>query len=60
MELKMSKQWDILLGTVGTAGTITLSTINAWLALTAGILTVFVMALRARREWKGRDRPPED
>jgi hypothetical protein len=54
------KHGDIIFGTVGTISTGILSTINIILAFIAGSLTVFVMVLRARREWKHRNLPPEE
>lgn len=54
------KHGDIVFGAVGTVGTITLTQFNAMLACAAGILTVGVMALRFRREWKNRNQPPKD
>lgn len=57
----MNKQWDIIFGTAGTIGTITLAQVNAILACFAGLLTIFVMAMRARREWRNRnDNTPDD
>lgn len=54
------KHGDLIFGAVGTAGTITLTHINLLLGFVAGILTVGVMALRFRKEWKYRDKPPKD
>lgn len=53
------KHGDIVFGTIGTLGTITLTQFNAMLAFAAGILTVGVMALKFRREWKSRNQPPK-
>lgn len=49
------KHPDIFFGVAGTAGTITLTQVNAVLACLAGLLTVAVMTLRLRREWKQRN-----
>jgi len=56
----MRQNWDVIFGTAGTAGTITLSQINAYLAFMVGVLTVIVMTIRLRREWKNRNTPPTD
>ena len=53
------KNGDIVFGTLGTVGTITLAQFNAILACGAGLLTVGVMGLRLRREWKHRNDPPK-
>lgn len=53
------KHGDIFFGAIGTAGTALLSTINVVLACLAGLLTVGIMALRFRREWKHRDDKPD-
>jgi hypothetical protein len=54
------KHGDIVFGTVGTAGTFGLGTVNLWLGCVAGVLTVGVMAIRLRREWKHRNDPPKE
>lgn len=53
------KQPDLWFGTLGTAGTLTLATVNVFLGCVAGLLTISVMALRLRREWRARKDPPE-
>lgn len=58
--MKSMKHGDIVFGTAGTVGTITLAQINTALAFAAGILTVGVMAIRFRREWKHRNDPPKE
>lgn len=54
----MHKHWDTIFGTAGAAGTITLGQINAALGIAVGSVTLVVMFLRARREWKNRNEPP--
>lgn len=49
------KKFDVIFGTAGTTATLTLNQINSILALVAGLLTVGVMFLRLRREWKNRN-----
>lgn len=49
------KHFDLMFGIVGTVGTATLSQINTALAFVAGVLTVFVMAMRALHEWRRRN-----
>ena len=57
MSHKMSnQQWDVAFGILGTAGTLSLSFINVMLGCMAGVLTVCVMGLRLRKEWKDRDK----
>lgn len=58
--MKSMKHADIIFGTVGTASTAVLTQVNTVLACIAGVLTVGVMALRFRREWKNRNRPPRE
>lgn len=50
---------DIAFGAIGTAGTFTLAHVNLLLGCIAGALTVGVMLLRLRKEWKHRNDPPE-
>lgn len=57
---KLMKHGDVIFGAVGTASSFTLGTVNLLLGCTAGVLTVGVMGLRLRREWRHRNRPPED
>ncbi len=51
---------DLLFGVIGTGSTVGFLWVNGALAFVAGALTVGVMALRLRREWKHRNDPPED
>lgn len=48
--------WDITFGAAGTIGTVGLSQINLMLGFLAGVLTVAVMLLRLRKEWKDRNK----
>jgi len=50
------KHGDIIFGAIGTTSTALLSQINVVLACAAGVLTVGVMALKFRREWRNRDK----
>lgn len=54
------KNIDICFGIAGSVTTWGLTAVNGILALIAGILTVAVMVLRLRREWKIRNRDPDD
>lgn len=56
----MKHNGDIIFGTIGTAGTALLSTVNVYLACIAGVFTCLVMALKLRREWLHRNDPPEE
>ena len=47
----MNKHFDTIFGTVGTLATLTLSAVNVWLAIIAGVLTILVMSFRAANEW---------
>lgn len=47
---------DIIMGTIGTAGTFTLATFNVLLGCIAGLLTVIVMGFKVRREWRNRNK----
>ena len=57
---RMQKHWDSIFGAVGMVGTITIGHVNLAIGCAVGIATLFVMLLRARREWRHRDRPPEE
>ena len=54
------KNGDVILGTIGSTATFTLGALNVWLGICAGVLTVSVMAIKLRREWRHRDLPPDD
>lgn len=54
------KHNDVIFGTVGTVVTFVLSHFDKALAITAGILTVSILILRFRREWRHRNDPPEN
>lgn len=56
----MRENWDLGIGGGGTFATISLAGVNAGLAAACGALTLFILALRARREWRKRDEPPTD
>lgn len=56
----MQKHWDVMFGAGGILTTLTLTQVNQLLALGVGLLTLFVMMLRARREWRSRNKAPED
>lgn len=51
---------SVLLGTIGTTITFILSNFDKVLAYVAGILTVVLLILKVRREWKHRNDPPAD
>lgn len=54
----MRHQGDIVFGAVGTAGTLSLTQWNAYIAFACGVLTFVILVFRLRREWKHRDKPP--
>lgn len=47
---------DVIIGTVGTAGTFTLAQFNVALGCIAGLLTCVVMGLKLRKEWRDRNK----
>ena len=47
---------DIAFGVIGTAGTFGLGQINLVLGCTAGVLTIAVMLMRLRKEWRDKDK----
>ncbi len=49
------KNWDLIFGAGGFAGTITLDQVNKVLACAVGLLTVLILIFRLRREWKYRN-----
>lgn len=51
----MQKHWDSIFGTAGLVGTITLGHVNVAIGCAVGAVTLFVMVLRARREWRHRN-----
>lgn len=49
------KHGDILFGTIGTTATFGLTLVSLTLGCIAGTMTVVVMALKVRKEWKNRN-----
>jgi len=58
--MTMRQNWDVFFGTAATAGTITLSMVNAYLAFAIAVMSLILMTFRMRREWKNRNKPPTD
>jgi hypothetical protein len=56
----MNRHWDLAFGTGGFIGTITLAQINTAIACAVGLTTLAVMGLRLRREWRHRNKRPDD
>lgn len=56
----MKKYWDVLFGTGGFLTSLTLAQWNQLVALAVGLLTLFILIMRSRREWRNRNKPPED
>ena len=52
------KHWDAIFATVGMGGT--LATVNTLLATVIATLTILMLALRLRKEWNNRNKPPDD
>ena len=52
----MSKHWDTIFGTTMAAGTITLAHINTAIGISVGLVSLFIVIIRARKEWKNRNR----
>ena len=60
MTARMKHNGDLFFGALGTSLSFGLGSLNLALGCTAGALTVFVMLLRARREWRHRNDPPDE
>lgn len=56
----MKENWDIGFGSGATFAMLTLASINTAIAAGCGALTLAILALRLRREWRKRDEPPTD
>lgn len=55
MKAQTMKHGDILFGTIGTTATFGLSLINLTLGCIAGVMTVLVMGIKLKKEWKNRN-----
>lgn len=55
MKTQNMKHGDILFGTIGTTATFGLTLVNLTLGCIAGVMTVVVMAIKLRKEWKNRN-----
>lgn len=60
MTPRMNKYGDVIFGAAGTASTVTLSTINGYLAFGTGCLTLCILSIRLYREIKNINKPPKD
>ena len=58
MKTKIMKHGDILFGAIGTSATFGLAQFNQILACIAGVMTIIVMAVKLRKEWKSRNEKP--
>ena len=56
--MKNMKHGDILFGAIGTSATFGLAQFNQILACIAGVMTIIVMAVKLRKEWKSRNEKP--
>lgn len=56
MTLRMKQHWDLIVGSFGALGTLTLSQVNGLLAFATGAITLIVMVLKLRREWLNRNK----
>ena len=54
------KNTDIIVGAAGTGVTFGLGFVNVFLGCVAGVLTVTILCLKLRREWRHRNDPPTD
>ncbi len=54
------KYGDVMFGTVAAIFTYAAGHFNEILAAVVGLVSLCVMLLRLRREWKHRDDPPDD
>ena len=52
------KHWDAIFATVGMGSTLALA--NTLLATIIATLTVAMLTLRLRREWRNRNKPPTE
>ena len=60
MRSKIMKHGDILFGTIGTSATFGLSLVNLTLGCIAGVMTVIVMGIKLKKEWKHRNDKKSD
>ena len=58
MGMKNMKHGDILFGAIGTSATFGLAQVNQILACIAGVMTIIVMGVKLRKEWKSRNAKP--
>ena len=56
--MKNMKHGDILFGAIGTSATFGLAQVNQILACIAGVMTIIVMGVKLRKEWKSRNAKP--
>ena len=56
--MKNMKHGDILFGAIGTSATFGLAQVNQILACIAGVMTIIVMGVKLRKEWKSRNEKP--
>lgn len=59
MKPMLKRNWDVMLGAGGVGASAWIATAHEVLGLAAIGITVFVLILRARKEWKHRDDPPK-
>ena len=52
------KHGDVMLGAAGSVATFVASHFNEFLGSCVGLVSLAVMLLRLRREWKHRNEPP--
>jgi hypothetical protein len=61
MPLRMKQNWDLIFGTGGLFAGFSVSQVNAWAGLFVTLSVLFIMVIRARKEWLSRnDKPPKD
>lgn len=58
VQQRMSKNSDVILGAVVSG--FSLAEINVALGCVCAALTAVILVLRLRREWRDRNRPPEE
>lgn len=56
----LKRYWDVMFGTGGFFGALTLAQWNQVVALAVGVATLCVLGFRLRREWRNRNQPPND
>ena len=57
---RMFRHWDIASGAGATLAVVKLESFNSGIATMVGVLTVILLSLRVRSEWRNRNKPTKD